>query len=233
MSKKQRILIVDDDAGTANLVRLYLERAGYAVDVSYNGLDAIEKAKKQIPDLMVLDVMLPDLNGLEICRQIRSESDVPIIMLTAKVLEPDRIQGFARGADDYVTKPFSPKELVARVQAVIRRCSHDPLPNGPKQVTRGKFTADFERREVRFGDIALKLTPAEFRLLSVMIMEPNRVFSRGELIERAFGIDYEAFDRTLDVHILHLRRKLKKVEPTGDRCINTIYGMGYTMKVDQ
>jgi DNA-binding response OmpR family regulator len=233
VGKKQRILVVDDDQGTANLVRLYLERAGYAVEVSYDGLDALAKAKKQTPDLIVLDIMLPDVSGLDICKQLRSESDVPIIMLTAKVLESDRIQGFAGGADDYVTKPFSPRELVARIQAVIRRCKYDQLHSGPTQITRGKLTMDFERREVQLGGTPLKLTPTEFRLLSVMMIEPNRVFSRGALIERAFGFDYEGFDRTLDVHILHLRRKIKKVDPAGDQYISTMYGMGYTFKADK
>ncbi len=233
MGKKQRVLVVDDDPGTANLVRLYLERAGYAVEVSYDGADALAKVKRQTPDLVVLDIMLPDASGLDICQRLRSESDVPVIMLTAKVLETDKIQGFARGADDYVTKPFSPRELVSRVQAVIRRCNYDRIPSGPTQVTRGKFTVNFERREVQLGDMPIRLTPTEFRLFSALMLEPHRVFSRGELIEKAFGFDYEALERTLDVHILHLRRKLKKVDPEGDQYISTMYGMGYTLKVDK
>ena len=231
MSRKQRILVVDDDQGTANLVRLYLERAGYGVEVSYDGSDALTKVKKQNPNLIVLDLMLPDTSGLDVCKQIRSESDTPIIMLTAKVLEADKIEGFIRGADDYVTKPFSPRELVARVQAVIRRCNFDQLPSGPTQVTVDKLTVDFNRREVRVGNIPLKLTPTEFRLLAALVMEPCRVFSRGELIEKAFGFDYEALERTLDVHILHLRRKLKKADPDDNQYISTLYGMGYTLKV--
>ena len=232
MGKKQKVLVVDDDAGTANLVRLYLEKAGYMVDVSHDGLDALKKAKTNTNDLIVLDLMLPDKSGLDICRELRSESDVPIIMLTAKVMETDRIEGFSVGADDYVTKPFSPRELVSRVQAVIRRCNNDPLPSGPQQITRGKLTADFGRKEVRFCDVLLKLTPTEFRLLSALMLEPNRVFNRGELIEKAFGVDYDALERTLDVHILHLRRKLKEVDSSGDQYINTMYGMGYRLKMD-
>jgi DNA-binding response OmpR family regulator len=232
MGKKQRVLVVDDDAGTANLVRLYLERAGYAVEVSYDGADALEKVKRQTPDLVVLDIMLPDASGLDICQRLRSESDVPVIMLTAKVLESDKIQGFARGADDYVTKPFSPRELVSRVQAVIRRANYDRIPAGPAQVTRGKLTVNFERKEVQAGGVSIRLTPTEFRLFAALMMEPQRVFSRGELIEKAFGYDYEALERTLDVHILHLRRKLKSAVPDGDQCISTMYGMGYTLKAD-
>ncbi len=231
MGKKQRVLVVDDDPGTANLVRLYLERAGYAVDVAYDGVDALAKVKKQNPDLIVLDITLPGKSGLDICRRLRSESDVSIIMLTAKVLEADKIKGFAMGADDYITKPFIPRELVDRVQAVMRRRNYDQLPTGPTHITRGKFTVDFGRREVQFKGTPLTLTPTEFRLISTMMLEPNRVFSRGEIMERAFGFDYEALDRTLDVHILHLRRKLKKVDPAGDQYIKSMYGMGYTLKV--
>jgi len=232
MGKKQRILVVDDDPGTANLVKVYLEKAGYSVDMSFNGKDALEKAKENNCDLIVLDLMLPDKSGLDICRELRFESDIPIIMLTAKVMEADRIEGFSMGADDYVTKPFSPRELVSRVQAVIRRCSSDPLPSGPTQVTRGKLAVDFSRREAKLGETMLKLTPTEFRLLSALMLEPNRVFNRGELIEKAFGVDYDALERTLDVHILHLRRKLKDIEPVADQYINTMYGMGYRLKVD-
>jgi DNA-binding response OmpR family regulator len=232
MGKKQKVLVVDDDAGTANLVRLYLEKAGYLVDVSNDGLDALKKAKTNQNDLIVLDLMLPDKSGLDICRELRSESDIPIIMLTAKVLESDRIEGFAVGADDYVTKPFSPRELVSRVQAVMRRCNSDPLPGGLQQINRGKLSADFTSKEIRFCDILMKLTPTEFRLLSALMLEPNRVFNRGELIEKAFGVDYDALERTLDVHILHLRRKLKEIDPSGDQYINTMYGMGYRLKME-
>jgi DNA-binding response OmpR family regulator len=231
MARKQKILVVDDDQRIANLVRIYLEKAGYAVDLAYDGAGAKEKIKEN-PDLIILDLMLPDANGLEICQKLRQESDVPVIMLTAKVMEADRIEGFTRGADDYVTKPFSPWELVARVQAVLKRVHPDKLPSGPVLVTHGQFKVDFGKCEVQFFDKTLKLTPSEFRLLSTMIMEPNRVFSRGDLIDRAFGDEYESFERTLDVHILHLRRKLKEVEPSGDHCINTMYGMGYKLKVD-
>lgn len=233
MFKKQRILVVDDDEGTVNLVRLYLERAGYAVDVAYNGKDALEKARKLFPTLVVLDIMLPDMSGLDICQILRSELDVPVIMLTARVMEADRIEGFARGADDYVIKPFSPRELLSRIQAVIRRCNNERMNTGPAKITRGDLTIDFERREVHFKGTPVILTPAEFRLLSAFMLEPGRVFSRGELIEKAFGLDYDALERTLDVHILHLRRKLKKIDPSGERYISTLYGMGYTLKVDK
>jgi DNA-binding response OmpR family regulator len=231
MSRKQKILVVDDDQRIANLVRMYLEKAGYAVDMACDGAGAREKIKEN-PDLIILDLMLPDTSGLELCQKLRQDSDVPVIMLTAKVMEADRIEGFNRGADDYVTKPFSPWELVARVKAVLKRVRSDGLPAGPVKVEHGKFKVDFGKCEVQFYDTVMTLTPTEFRLLSAMIMEPNRVFSRGDLIDRAFGNDYESFERTLDVHILHLRRKLKQIEPAGSHCINTMYGMGYKLRVD-
>jgi DNA-binding response OmpR family regulator len=228
--RKLKILVVDDDIGTARLIRLYLEKDGYLVTVSNGGFDALEKAKQTAPDLIVLDLMLPDLDGMEICRRIRSESDVPIIMLTARVLESDRLEGFDRGADDYVNKPFSPRELVSRVRAVIKRCNNDSAVC-PVNITRGKFTVDYMRHEIKIEDKPLDLTPAEFNLFSVMLMEPNRVFSRGDLIEKAFGIEYEAFERTLDVHILHLRRKIKEIEQSADKCIDTVHGMGYRLRI--
>jgi DNA-binding response OmpR family regulator len=228
--RKQKVLVVEDDVGTARLIRLYLEKEGYIVEVSHGGLDGLDKAKHSNPDLIVLDLMLPDLDGMEICRRVRAESDVPIIMLTARVLESDRLQGFDKGADDYVTKPFSPRELVSRVRAVIRRCNNDSAVC-PANVTRGKFTIDYERHEIKVEDKPLELTPSEFNLLSVMLLEPNRVFTRGDLIEKAFGMEYEAFERTLDVHILHLRRKIKEIEESADKCIDTVHGMGYRLKI--
>jgi DNA-binding response OmpR family regulator len=232
MAKKRRILVVDDDRGTANLVRLYLEKAGYNVDISYDGLDALAKAKEINPDLMVLDIMLPGKSGLDICRELRCESDVPVIMLTAKVLEMDRVDGFEIGADDYVTKPFSPRELVARVQAVLRRSVNDGMEGSTAVITRGKISLDYGRKECQVNGKPIRLTPTEFHLLAALAMEPNRVFSREELIEKAFGVDYDALERTLDVHILHLRRKLKEMDSDCGNYIVTLYGMGYTLKVD-
>lgn len=230
-TRQKRILVVEDDHKTAELVRLYLQRAGYWVDTVYDGTLALEKAQQEGFDLIVLDIMLPGRDGLSVCRQIRQESDIPIIMLTAKVLESDRLQGFDSGADDYVVKPFSPRELVARVQAILRRSSRDELFSGPAEVTHGKLTVDFRAGEVRVAENELHLTPTEFRILAAMVREPGKVFSRGELIEKALGLDYRGFDRTLDVHILNLRRKLKAADPSADRYIKTVYGMGYKFEV--
>lgn len=229
--KQQRILAVEDDRKTADLVRLYLERAGYTVDIAHDGSAALEKMRQEEFDLVVLDIMLPGMDGLSVCRQIRLDSDVPVIMLTAKVTESDRLRGFDCGADDYVVKPFSPRELVARVQAILRRSNRHELLSGPPEMTYGKLTVDFRTGEARFGENNLRLTPTEFRILAALVREPGKVFSRGELIEKALGLDYRGFDRTLDVHILNLRRKLKEAEPSADEYIRTVYGMGYKLEV--
>ncbi len=231
--RQKRVLVVEDDRKTAELVKLYLERAGYTVAVAHDGGTALEKMRQEEFDLVVLDIMLPGMDGLSVCRQVRLDSDVPVIMLTARVAESDRLQGFDSGADDYVVKPFSPRELVARVQAILRRSSRDELLTGPPEVTHGKLTVDFRAGEARLGESKLRLTPTEFRILAALAREPGKVFSRGELIEKALGLDYRGFDRTLDVHILNLRRKLKEAEPSADRYIRTVYGMGYKLEVSK
>lgn len=230
--KQKRILVVEDDHKTSELVRLYLQQAGYRVDTAYDGNTALEKVRQEKFDLIILDIMLPGIDGLSICRQLRLESDIPVIMLTAKVLESDRIRGFDSGADDYVIKPFSPRELVARVQAILRRSSRDELLSGPPEVTHGRLTIDFRAGEVHFAGSKLRLTPTEFRILAAMMREPGKVFSRGELIEKALGLDYRGFDRTLDVHILNLRRKLKAANPSAEKYVKTVYGMGYKFEVN-
>ncbi len=220
------ILVVDDDVKTVELVKLYLNRDGYKVITSYDGLDALNLARKSHPDLIVLDLMLPGCNGLEICRQLKDESDVPIIMLTAMTTEDDKLRGLNLGADDYVTKPFSPRELAARVRAVIRRLPEETLARGPVEIKRGALTLNFLNREASVSGRTLQLTPSEFKLLGVLAREPGRVFSRQQLIEMVFGYDFEGFDRTVDVHILNLRRKIEP-DPDHPRYIKTIYGAGY------
>jgi DNA-binding response OmpR family regulator len=172
---------------------------------------------------MVLDLMLPDMDGLEVCRIIRQESDVPVIMLTAKSTDQDKLTGLGLGADDYVTKPFSPKELAARVQAVLRRL---PRERGPEEIKSGELSMNFTKHEARLAGKLLDLTSVEFKLLGVLAREPGRVFGRADLIEEALGYDFEGFDRTVDVHILNLRRKLE-TDPSHPRYIKTIYGVGY------
>jgi DNA-binding response OmpR family regulator len=172
--------------------------------------------------------MLPGIDGLEVCRTLRAKSDVPIIMLTAKTTEQDRLTGLDLGADDYVTKPFSPKELAARVRAVLRRLPDETLQRGPTEINRGELSLNFLKHEACLGGRPLHLTPIEFKLLGVLAREPERVLSRAQLIEKTLGYDFEGFDRTIDVHILNLRRKLEP-DPSHPRYIKTVYGAGYKL----
>lgn len=222
----KRILVVDDDAKIVELVRLYLARDGHKVFTASDGVEALRMAREISPDLIVLDLMLPGMDGMKVCRAIRGDSDVPIVMLTARTTEQDKLAGLDLGADDYVTKPFSPKELAARVRAVLRRLPEEAIYRGPKQVARGLLRINFDTHEAWLGDRLLKLTPMEFKLLGVLAREPGVVFSRAQLVNRVLGYDFDGFDRTVDVHILNLRRKL---EPDAERptYIKTVYGAGY------
>ena len=222
----KRVLVVDDDVKTVELVKLYLNRDGYKVLTAYDGTEALRLAREAHPDLIVLDLMLPGIDGLKACRILRNESDVPIIMLTARTTEEDRLTGLDLGADDYVTKPFSPKELAARVRAVLRRLPGETIQRGPEEVQHGKLTVDFPKHEASLAGRPLNLSPIEFKLLGALVREPDRVFSRADLIEKALGCDFEGFDRTIDVHILNLRRKLEP-DPNHPRYVKTVYGVGY------
>ncbi|MFC2041587.1 response regulator transcription factor [Chloroflexota bacterium] len=219
----KRVLVVDDDAKTVELVKLYLNRDGYRVLTAYDGVEALRLAREGHPDLIVLDLMLPGMDGLEICRTLRVESDVPIIMLTARTTDEDKLTGLGLGADDYVTKPFSPRELAARVRTVLRRL---PGERGPDEIRYGELIVDFLRHEASLAGRPLNLTEVEFKLLGVFTKEPGRVFSRAQLIEKALGYDFNGFDRTIDVHILNLRRKLEP-DSGHPKYIKTVYGAGY------
>jgi two-component system alkaline phosphatase synthesis response regulator PhoP len=220
---RRRVLVVDDDAKTVELVKLYLSRDGYQILTAYDGGEALRLARESSPDLIVLDLMLPDIDGLEVCRTLRHESDVPVIMLTARTTDQDKLIGLGLGADDYVTKPFSPKELAARVRAVLRR-----LPGEPRSVKieHDELCLDFAKHVAWFAGRPLDLTAVEFKLLGVLAKEPGRVFTRASLIEEALGYDFQGFDRTIDVHILNLRRKLEP-DPNHPTYIKTVYGVGY------
>jgi len=222
----KKVLVIDDDVNTVELVKMYLNRDGYKVITASDGHEALRLAKEAHPDLIVLDLMLPGIDGLEICRTLRAESEVPIIMLTAKTTEEDRITGLQLGADDYVTKPFSPRELAARVRAVLRRLPEESSERGPVEIRFDDIVINFVKHEVTIGNRQILLTPIEFKLLGVMAREPGRVFSRAQLIEKAMGYDFEGFDRTIDVHILNIRRK---IEPDANhpRYLKTVYGAGY------
>jgi len=218
------ILVVDDDKKIIDLVSLYLKRDGYAVLTADNGHEALEIARGRQPDLVVLDLLLPGLDGTDVCRLLRAESRVPIIMLTARSTDRDKLLGLELGADDYLTKPFNPRELVARIRAVLRRAS--PEEDQAKDMRFGELTISLLRHEVLVRGRAANLTPTEFRLLEALAREPGRVFSRAELLDRAFGSDYESVERTVDVHIMNLRRKIEP-EPAKPRYIATVPGFGY------
>jgi two-component system alkaline phosphatase synthesis response regulator PhoP len=219
----KKVLVVDDDVKTVELVNIYLTRDGHHVLTAYDGIEALRLTRESHPDLIILDLMLPDVDGLEVCRTLRHESDVPIIMLTARTTDQDKLTGLNIGADDYVTKPFSPKELAARVRAVLRRL---PREHGPEEISSGELSMNFTKHEAWFAGKQLNLTSVEFGLLGVLAKEPGRVFSRTSLIEEALGYDFEGFDRTIDVHILNLRRKLE-LDPSHPKYIKTVYGVGY------
>ena len=231
MAANKKVLIVDDDAKTVELVKLYLSRDGYRVLTAYDGNEALRLARESHPDLIVLDLMLPGIDGLEVCRTLRRESGVPIIMLTARTTEDDRLEGLDLGADDYITKPFSPRELAARVRAVLRRIPEEMLMRGPEEIQQGELTVNFLKHEAYLNGKPLNLTAIEFKLLGLLVKEPERVFSRAQLIEKAVGYDFEGFDRTIDVHIHNLRRKLE-LDPSHAMYIKTVYGAGYKFHRD-
>ncbi len=220
------VLIVEDNTHTVELVRLYLSRDGHKVLAAADGIEGLRLAREAQPDIVVLDLMLPGLDGMEICRVLRQESEVPIVMLTARVEEEDRLAGLDLGADDYVTKPFSPRELAARVRAVLRRTAREALDEEPAELSYGDVTVNMRQQTACIGSEALRLTPTEFRLLALMVREPGRVFTREHIIDRVFGYDFDGFDRTVDAHVSNLRRKLE-ADPEGPSYVHTIYGVGY------
>ena len=223
-----KVLIVEDDPHTRELVRVYLDREGHDVLTAENGIDGLRVAREEAPDIILLDLMLPGMDGRDVCQSLRGESDVPIVMLTARVQEGDRLEGFDLGADDYITKPFSPREVVARIRAVLRRAARDRQDEERQmgELTIGEVRVDLRNRSVTSGEADVKTTPTEFRLLTLFAKEPGRVFTRDQIIERAFGYDYDGFDRTVDVHVSSLRRKLEATNG-GKRIIHTVYGVGY------
>ncbi len=218
------ILVVDDEPRLTNLVRGYLEGEGYGVVTAANGRDALFAARDHKPDLIVLDLMMPEMDGWEFLRLHRQERNTPIIMLTARVDDVDKIAGLEMGADDYLAKPFSPRELVARVRAVLRRAS--VAPDEPEQLRSGDLVLDVDGRSLTKQGELIELTPMEFELLATLMRSPGRAFSRLELLERSQGYAYDGYERTVDVHIKNLR---KKIEPdtTKPRYVLTVFGVGY------
>jgi DNA-binding response OmpR family regulator len=221
--EKSKILVVEDEQTLVETLDYSLRRQGYDVLTAMNGRAALELARKHMPDLVVLDIMLPGLDGFEICRILRQETSVPILMLTARTEEIDKIVGLEVGADDYLTKPFSPRELVARVRTVLRRAGGSPTI---EVIRAGTLTLDRARYKVQLPDREVTLTPTEFEILAALAAQPGRVFSRGQLLSAARGVAFESYERAIDSHIRNLRRK---IEPPEDepQYILTVHGLGY------
>ena len=222
IQQPQPVLVVEDEASIASFVSLYLKNAGYDVHVAATGEDALVQAESQHPDLIVLDLMLPDIDGIEVCRRLRRLSDVPILMLTARDEDVDKIIGLEVGADDYLTKPFNPRELVARVKSILRRATPDRREIADTTIKHGSLCVDAGRREVKIGDEEIKLAPKEFDLLWELLDHRGLVLTRDQLLERVWGYTFAGDTRTVDVHVRQLRRKLGDASP-----IVTVWGVGY------
>ncbi|AET66264.1 response regulator with CheY-like receiver domain and winged-helix DNA-binding domain [Desulfosporosinus orientis DSM 765] len=221
-----RILLVDDEKKITTVLKAYLQQEGFQVSTAINGLVALTMFKENPFDLVILDLMLPGLSGTEICSEIRKISSVPIIMLTAKIEEEDRIQGLSMGADDYITKPFSPREVVARVRAVLRRTNNDTAPLADVISYDNGLTIDNIQHEIRLNDQEILLTPTEFKILGALAKNPGRVLSRSQLVEIVQGHNFEGDDRVIDAHIKKIRHKIE-TRPSNPQIIVTVYGIGY------
>ncbi len=220
----KRILIVDDEEMIVQTVKAYLDREGFKTYTAVDGEEALRAFQEKGPDLIVLDLMLPKMDGIEVTRRIRAQSNVPIIMLTAKAGETDRVVGLELGADDYVPKPFSPRELVARVRAVLRRLEGGP--SAPDRIAVGALEIDLKTREVKVGGSLAELTPTEFDLLAFLARHPGQVFTRLQLLREVQGYTYDSFARTVDTHVKNLRRKIEE-DPKEPRYLLTVHGVGY------
>jgi len=229
MSDNKRIVVIDDEQSVREVVQAYLEKDGYHVFVAGNGSDGLALAERMNPALIVLDLMLPDVSGEEVCSEIRSRSDVPILMLTAKASEEERVAGLVSGADDYLVKPFSPRELVARVRAVLRRTQGVETPLVETlSLAGGRLEIDTVQHVVKRDGAAVELTPNEYKLLVTLARYPGRAYSRFELINRVQGYDYEGYERTIDVHVKNLRKKIEP-DPAHPHYVETVMGVGYKL----
>lgn len=226
---KKNILVVDDEEQIVEIIKAYLEREDYHVVTAYNGQEALDIFKRETIDFVVLDLMLPDLSGEDVCKKIRVMSQVPIIMLTAKVEEGDRIYGLNIGADDYITKPFSPKELVARVRAIFRRFNADPVKAEIIELNNGDLLIDYNKMEIKKQGVLVNITPKEFEIVGLLAKHPGKVFNREQLVSEVLGYDFEGYDRAIDAHIKNIRHK---IEDEKNRYIKTIYGVGYKLMGD-
>jgi len=221
------VLVVEDDRKIARVVGLYLEQAGYRVVLADTGQKALDAAKKETPLLVILDLMLPDTGGEQVIQQLQELGDVPVIILTSKSSEEDRVVGFALGADDYVVKPFSPRELVSRVKAVLKRAHRDDLSAAEAvSFERGGLVLDGHRYEVKRKGVPVNLTPSEFKVLFALASNPDRVLTRSELVEKALGYQFEGYERSVDAHVKNIRQKIQD-DPKNPSFILTVYGLGY------
>jgi two-component system alkaline phosphatase synthesis response regulator PhoP len=226
MAKK--IFVVDDEPQIVKVLKAYLEKAGFQVVTAADGQSALSTFQREKPDFLILDLNLPGIDGLDVCRTIRRESNIPILMLTARVEEADRLIGLELGADDYVIKPFSPREVVARVRTIFRRVSADP--SLPKMIQLGELEIDQDQHTVTLAGKAIELTPTEFDILVVLAGQPKRVFTRLQIMEQAQGDAFEGYERTIDAHIKNIRSKLEP-DPKNPLYIQTVFGVGYKMGV--
>lgn len=225
------VLIVDDDIKIAKLLQTYFEAENFMIYLAHDGYQALNLAREKNPSIIVLDVMLPGLNGWEVCRQVRRNSNIPILMLTAREEEADRLIGLEIGADDYVTKPFSPREVVARVKAILRR-TEQGAAKPPELVRAGSIVVDTMRYAVSKAGSPVDVTPTEFKILELLATNPGRVFTRLQIVEQVQGYAFEGYERTIDAHIKNLRRKLEE-NPKDPRFIQTVYGVGYRFAGDE
>jgi len=224
----KKILVVDDDHKIVDLAKMYLEKNGYRVIAAYDGRAALDLARREHPALIVLDLLLPEMDGRDVCRTLRAESNVPIIMLTARTEDTDKLVGLEIGADDYITKPCNFRELVARVRAVLRRTyARDNVP--VEAIAIGDLTIDFTAHEVRLGKRVVELTPAEFELLAFFARSPGRTWTRAQILDQVFGESYEGYERSVDVHVKNLRRKIE-ADPQNPRYVQTVFGVGYKFR---
>ena len=222
----ERILIVDDEASVREVASAYLEREGFLLEVADNGTAALQRIERRAPDLIILDLGLPGVSGEEVCRRVRARSDVPILMLTAKASEDQRVAGFELGADDYLLKPFSPRELVARVKALLRRSGSDAPLVAQRAFDDGRLLIDEASHQVLVAGEPVALTPSEYRLLLALSEYPGRVYTRLQLVTRVQGHDYEGYERTIDAHVKNLRRKIER-DPSHPSYVLTVLGTGY------
>ncbi len=227
MEANYRILVIEDEKKILDVINAYLDKEDFETYSSTNGLEGLKIFENKDPHLVILDLMLPGISGEEICKKIRSKSDIPIIMLTAKTAEESKIEGFSLGADDYVTKPFSPRELMQRIRAILRRSYRDTSPQSDTLSFRDDdLNIKISNHEVMKKGLSVSLTPNEYKILTIFASNPGQVFSREQLVTTAFGYDYDGFDRTIDTHIKNIRQKIED-NPKDPKYVLTVYGVGY------